>query len=204
MIEQKKYNSDFFDSAYFLDGTKSNYFGDFFDWEKRKNTFIAEAGRMIQRFKPKKVLDIGCALGFFVQGFNECGIEAHGVDISEWAIKHAKPNCQVVDICEQKLPFEDNYFDLVTCYDILEHIPVQFHEFVFSEINRVCSKTLYIHQPFLVMPEQVYGKPEDDISHVALMPPYYYNLTFTKLGFNLEEMSPTEKNPWDLRLVFSK
>ena len=204
MIEQKKYNSDFFDSEYFLDGTKSNYSGDFFDWEKRKSAFIGQAKVLTERFKPKRVLDIGCALGFFVQGFAENGVEAHGVDISKWAIKHAKPNCQVVDICVQRLPFEDNYFDLVTCYDVLEHIPVQFHEFVFSEINRVCSQTLYIQQPFLVMPEQVYGKPKDDESHVALMPPYYYTFSFVKLGFDLNEMKSTGANPWDLRLMFSK
>ena len=204
MIEQKKYGSDFYDSEYFLDGTKSNYGGDFFDWGKKGDVFIEHAKQIVDLFKPKRVLDIGCALGFMVQGFAENGVEAHGIDISEWAIKHAKPNCQCVDICVQKLPFEDNYFDLITCFDVLEHIPTQFHEFVFSEINRVCHGTLYISQPFLVMPEQVYGnKPEDDESHVALMPPYYYTLSFAKFGFELREMIPTA-NPWDLRLVFSK
>lgn len=203
MIKQKKYDSDFFNSEYFL-GTKSNYNLNYFDWERKKDIFRSLA-KEFERFKPKRVLDIGCALGFLVQGFNDIGIETYGIDISKWAIKHAKPNCQVVDITKG-IPFEDNYFDLVTCFDILEHIPVQFHEFVFSEIARVCKTSLCIQQPFLVMPEQVYGGvPEDDISHVAVMPPYYYILNFLNRGFKLEGINPLPNgHPWDLRLMFSK
>ena len=206
MIKQKKYNSDFFDDKYFLEGTKSNYSIEFFDWEKRKEVYRTLAKELKYQFHPTKVLDIGCALGFLVQGFVDNGIESYGVDISEWAIKHSKPNCQVVDITEQKLPFEDNYFDLVICYDTLEHIPTQFHQFVFSEIARVCSKILFISQPFLITPEQVYGEaPSDDISHVSLMPPEYYNLEFKKRGFILiEKDHVTDHNLWDIKMVFSK
>ena len=206
MITQKKYNSDFFDEKYFLGGTKSNYTNEFFDWERRKGIYITLAKELKEQFRPRRVLDIGCALGFLVQGFNDNDVLAYGVDISEWAIKHAKPRCQVVDIAEKKLPFEDNYFDLVTCYDTLEHIPIQFHDFVFSEIARVCSKTLLISQPFLVTPEQIYGAaPVDDVSHVSLMPPEYYNLEFKKRGFILIEKDHiTENNLWDIKMVFSK
>lgn len=206
MITQKKYNSDFFDDKYFLEGTKSNYTLDFFDWERKKEIYRAMAKELNDQFHPNRVLDIGCALGFHVQGFRDNQVEAYGVDISEWAIKHGKPNCQVIDITEQKLPFEDNFFDLITCFDVLEHIPIQFHDFVFSEIARVCSKTLYISQPFLIMPEQVYGSPpKDDESHISLMPPYYYILEFGERNFQLKEMGGISKaHPWDIRMVFSK
>ncbi|MEW6556086.1 MAG: class I SAM-dependent methyltransferase [Elusimicrobiota bacterium] len=85
----------------------------------------------------KKVLDIGCATGEYLQTFSKDSI---GIDLSS-------PN---VDICRQKglkvketdinqpLPFQNAEFDVVFCSHVLEHVdsPV----FLLREINRVLKK----------------------------------------------------------------
>lgn len=205
-MKQKKYGPEFFDKEYFLAGTKSNYNESYFNWELMGENYLRVAGEIINKFNAKKILDVGCALGMLVKALRECGADAHGIDISNWAIENGFGNCQVCDLTKDKIPFEDNHFDLVICFDVLEHLPFEFHEFVFSEISRVCSKNLFISQPFIVLPKQIYGKmPIDDESHISLMPPYYYIYEFIRKGFKLKEMYRIKgANPWDMRLIFSR
>lgn len=79
-----------------------------------------------ERYKPRKVLDCGCATGILVHAFRKIGVDAWGIDISEWAINHpdhpdVAPYIQVGDI--RDLPYEDDEFDLVMSLQTIEHIP---------------------------------------------------------------------------------
>lgn len=73
--------------------------------------------------KKLKILNIGCGTGGTIRMLEKHG-EVTNVDISEEAIKYMKekgfPN--VVKVDGIKLPFEDNTFDLVASFDVLEHI----------------------------------------------------------------------------------
>ena len=63
-----------------------------------------------------KTLDLGCGPNprnvFFAQ-------DVFGVDI----ISFGNPNIRVADLAIEAIPFEDNFFDYVTGFDFLEHIP---------------------------------------------------------------------------------
>lgn len=54
--------------------------------------FRVMAAAVNNHFHPKRVLDVGCAKGYMVYAFNECGVDAWGVDISEFALADA-PHC---------------------------------------------------------------------------------------------------------------
>lgn len=81
-------------------------------------------------YENKKVLDIGCNTGILLIPLKERGIDILGIDISISDIKKAKKNLlqrNLSDKCvqvanAQKLPFKDNYFDVVLLSDILEHV----------------------------------------------------------------------------------
>jgi SAM-dependent methyltransferase len=71
---------------------------------------------------PATVLDAGCAFGFLVEKLRERGVEAWGLDISEYAIARVDaavaPYCRVGSVLE---PFGRRY-DLIVCIEVLEHL----------------------------------------------------------------------------------
>ena len=85
--------------------------------------FHAISDHIVRSLRPRSVLDAGCAKGFLVEAFWERGVEAYGIDISPYAIgevrKDMQPYCRCVSLTD---PI-DGRFDLVTCFEVLEHIP---------------------------------------------------------------------------------
>src|SRR5437870_13556529 len=62
------------------------------------------ADEIINRFNPRKVLDVGCAKGFLVECLRDRGVEAYGFDISEYAIsqvrRDVRPYCKVASVAD--------------------------------------------------------------------------------------------------------
>lgn len=72
----------------------------------------------------RSVLDVACGTGDFLKACKHLGAEVSGVDISDKAIeacKEALPNGDFRACSAEKLPFNDNCFDAVTCLGSLEH-----------------------------------------------------------------------------------
>lgn len=92
-------------------------------------------------------LDVGCGVGFVVEYLSgrTFDMETHGVDISNLAIDRAKQRLQNVPGSEQRLhvlssqslPFDDDFFSLVTCFDVLEHLDSGDIQKTLEEIWRV-------------------------------------------------------------------
>lgn len=86
------------------------------------------------------ILDMGCAYGFSVKWFRNQGFDAWGTDFSEYALEHApesvKPYLRPHDLT---LPFDHqfgpNEFQLVTCFETLEHIEEQHTEQALTHIH---------------------------------------------------------------------
>lgn len=77
--------------------------------------------------KDRTVLDAGCGVGYGTNILAEAGAScAFGVDIAEAVISAATPTAadgalfQVADI--HQLPFESSTFDLVVCFEVIEHV----------------------------------------------------------------------------------
>jgi SAM-dependent methyltransferase len=95
-----------------------------------------------ERFQPRRVLDVGCAGGELVSVWRRHGVEASGVDISDYAIDHPRDakiarHLHVADVECERLPFDDDSFDGVTALEVLEHLREP--SFLLSEISRVVS-----------------------------------------------------------------
>jgi 2-polyprenyl-3-methyl-5-hydroxy-6-metoxy-1,4-benzoquinol methylase len=73
----------------------------------------------------KSALDVGCAFGYGVNVLRSLGYDAWGTDISKYGLVQGKNrlNGNVFVVCDaqQNLPFTKR-FDLVTCFEVLEHL----------------------------------------------------------------------------------
>jgi len=74
-----------------------------------------------------RLLDIGCSTGdLTVHIANKLGItQIFGVDIDEEALKQARAKgvtAYLVDVSREKLPFAENFFEVVLMLDVIEHI----------------------------------------------------------------------------------
>jgi 2-polyprenyl-3-methyl-5-hydroxy-6-metoxy-1,4-benzoquinol methylase len=83
--------------------------------------------------KGKRLLDVGCATGFFMEAAMEAGFEVRGVEFSDVAISLARPDVRArivrgdVNALRSQ---ETEKFDVVTAFDIIEHVqnPAKFLE----------------------------------------------------------------------------
>lgn len=70
------------------------------------------------------LLDIGCASGYFLARAREKGFEAHGIEVSEWAVQEGRKRLGL-DIDQgttDDLEFAAGSFDVVTMWHVLEHV----------------------------------------------------------------------------------
>ena len=72
----------------------------------------------------KKLLDIGCGTGDFLQEAKSKGWEVKGIEPNKdaRAIANSKTNNQVFDV-DELLNFKENSFNVITLWHVLEHLP---------------------------------------------------------------------------------
>ncbi len=94
-------------------------------------------------FPATTALDVGCATGFVVEALRELGVQAHGVDVSGYAIDHAaagaRGHIRQADLLDG-LPFGDASFDLVTALETLEHLDPRHVPTALAELARVAGR----------------------------------------------------------------
>jgi len=108
----------------------------------RSTSNLDIAAYLVWRFLPVgRVLDIGAARGYLVEALRDLGVDASGVEYSETAARTASPGAagHVLqgDVLEG-LPFRDEHFDVVTAFEVLEHLPPTAIPAVLGELRRVC------------------------------------------------------------------
>ena len=82
--------------------------------KKTKGKLIAM--EFIEIGKGKKALDIGCR-----DGDQSKILESRGYKVTSIDIKKTYSKCKIVDV-NKKLPFKKNYFDLIWCSEVIEHL----------------------------------------------------------------------------------
>lgn len=135
--------------------------------------FAAIAERIASDIAPKTVLDAGCAMGFLVEAFRDRGIEAYGVDISEYAIERVRPDVRPYCWCGSLTDPLPREYDLIVCIEVLEHLTPADGE---RAVANLCSHA----------PDIVFSSTPDhfrDATHVNVQPPEYWAALFGRHGF---------------------
>lgn len=110
---------------------------------------VAEAMAAHYGLKPSdKVLDVGCGKAFLLYEFTQAvpGLEIRGLDISEYAIEHAKeesrPFLRMGNA--NNLPFDDHSFDLVYSITTLHNLHCFDLDRALREMERVGKQHKYL------------------------------------------------------------
>ena len=114
-------------------------YGIAYDSKRRFASYWHQIREIITR-QPKRVLEVGMGNGFVSRYVREQGIELTTVDI-EAALR---PDI-VADV--SNLPFSDALYNIVTAYEVLEHMPYEKSLLGFQELQRVSSEWVLISLP---------------------------------------------------------
>ncbi|MFH1674146.1 MAG: methyltransferase domain-containing protein [Pseudomonadota bacterium] len=117
----------------------SQYFNASYDTKERFITYWHQINAAIL-LKPRKMLEIGIGNGLVSKYLKERGIKVTTLDIDE------RLNPDVAGSVLQA-PFHDGSFDVVTCYEVLEHLPYDEFAIAIKEISRVAQKYVILSLP---------------------------------------------------------
>jgi len=110
-----------------------------------------------------RILDVGCATGLFLDGMRTFGWQVHGVEISQAAAGYARARFGI-PVFQGRLEesnFESSSFDVVTFWDVLEHV---------HEPKRVLAEVARILRPNGLL---VVGIPNPDSLEARLLGQYW-------------------------------
>lgn len=132
----------------FFDGDRRHGYGGFsYDmrfWQPVVPTFQKFYGLT----EDHALLDVGCAKGFMLKDFLEAipGLTVAGVDVSEYAIRHAVDGTEeVVQVADARdLPFEDDSFDLVVSINTLHNFERNGVVRALREVQRVSRRWSFV------------------------------------------------------------
>lgn len=80
---------------------------------------------LIPESKNGLCLDIGCGSGLLTEKIKERGYNVISCDFDERAIKLCKEKgTEAIQVNSEtdRIPFDDNHFDLISCFEVIEHI----------------------------------------------------------------------------------
>lgn len=107
----------------------------------RAHTF-RQCVKKINRWRkpPGRLLDIGCAAGFFVHEAAGQGWDAVGIEPSKWLVDWGKKNLKekLYNGTLRQGNFKDREFDVLTMWDVLEHVSDPLKEL--EECRRILKK----------------------------------------------------------------
>jgi len=121
-------------------------------WNENFSKIAAEQERLKEIINAipddvESVLDVGCGNGFFINFLRKTGRykKLVGLDTSAEALKFVETE-RVQGVIDS-LPFKNNSFDLVTCLEVLEHLPEEDFKKGILELQRVSKKYILITVP---------------------------------------------------------
>lgn len=139
----------------YFDGPREYGYGGY----KYDGRWVPVAKDIVDHFGLKpgdKVLDVGCAKGFLVKDLVALGIDAQGIDVSQYAIDHSEPEARgrlQVGSCDD-LPFDDRSFDAVLAINTIHNMDRDGCVRAVKEVERLAPGKGFIQVDSYLTPEQ--------------------------------------------------
>lgn len=133
-------------------------------------------------------LDVGCAYGYLTRHLRRRGVDSYGCDFSSYALAETNPDVRPflsqVDVVQHPLPWRQGGYNLITCYETMEHIPE-------DAVNSVLTKIYDALQSggsalFAVCLEDRPGW-DSDPTHITIHGRDWWQEHFDAVGFVTDE-----------------
>ena len=113
----KKYYREIQKEAF--DAASSDYQSD-----KSKNLYLEGLRAVENKIQGRRLLDVGAGLGVFMKFANDNGWDTTGIEISPYGSKFIKEkySFNVIDKDITHVDIPDSTFDLITFWDVIEHV----------------------------------------------------------------------------------
>ena len=143
--------------------------------------------------KKSNVLEFGCAHGFLIKCLIDFGVNAYGVDISDYAIKncHVDINKRLTIITNnnlknslKRLNFKTK-FDWIISKDVFEHIPVNHLKKLLKQMSKI-SKKLFVIVPLGEKSKYRIKQYHLDKTHIVVKNEKWWIKLFEDNGFRNE------------------
>jgi GT2 family glycosyltransferase len=180
-----------YDAAYF-----ASHCGLAYERNEHWLTFFGRVADHVARdIAPASSLDVGCAMGFLVEALADRGVDAHGIDISDYAISQVRDDmerrCHVASALE---PFGRRY-DLISCIEVIEHLPPESAEALVENICAHSDDVIFASTPIDYREE----------THINVNPPEHWAELFARFGFQRDlTYDLTYLAPWAMRFRRSR
>lgn len=117
----------------------NHYFNKSYDTKERFISYWHQVNEILSP-EPESVLEVGIGNGFVVNYLKQRGIDITTLDIDV----RLNPDCvgSVLDI-----PFTSSNFEVVACFEVLEHLPYEVVYKALKEIHRVTKKHVILSLP---------------------------------------------------------
>lgn len=130
------------------------------------------ADRIVRDIAPHTALDAGCAMGFLVESLRDRGVDAYGLDVSDYALQRVRedirPYCRLASVLD---PLPQRY-DLIVCIEVLEHLSPREAELAVDNLCAHTDDVLFSSTPV----------DYREATHVNVQPPEQWAELFARQG----------------------
>lgn len=134
--------------VYIKELLKQKFVGTQHEWESHIGNIFSIFDKNIKNYRPKNLLDVGCGNGdrtIRIADYFKVSIDnTYGIDCEKQYVTESRQRFTAaeIDLELDGLPFNENYFDLVMCNQVLEHLKE--YKKVIEDIIRVTRRDGYI------------------------------------------------------------
>lgn len=117
---------------------------EYFKWRLDRNQIVIDKLDKVKKIKNQKILEVGCGYGPLLKLLSDMGAIVVGTEVDSKSLTIAKKllkntkRIKLVSVKNSLLPFENNSFDSVILFDVIEHVknPLE----MINECKRVLKK----------------------------------------------------------------
>lgn len=138
-----------------------------YSFEARKAIEGPHPQIILDAFQPRRILDVGCGPGHLVRMLGDLGAEAEGMDVTGGDYKE-----DITDPMLREMIGWNSSWDLVTCREVLEHIPIRKIAQAVANLCQLSSRFIYVTTRFAKAPKSLLdADTSDDLdpTHITML-----------------------------------